>query len=1065
MENYNISINNIGILGFGEIGQSLNRVYEKNNNDSYNILIRDPYKNLNTNLSNCDIINICIPYFGYSKFIESLKNLNLKNNCIIIIHSTIEIDTTNKLQNDLSNFIFIHSPVRGVHPNLYDGLITFDKYVGISDKYYNNKYIVDIIKNHILSINMKPKICRSKESELAKIISTTLYGVNIAAVEDVGVLCDKFNVDFNKVYTEWQNDYNIGYRKLGMSHVQRPLLTRIPNKEKLIGGHCVVPNAKILENMIPNELSKFVLRYSNDSTRVHKTNLNNHFDIKSTKLNKLHNKSDDVLITHLGHAGLMIENDDIIIICDPWIEPGAFDDSWFQYPRNEHMKDFIINKLNESNKDKYIYVSHEHKDHYDPKFLNSLPNRDFTIIIANFRRTFLLDWFNNYKCKNIICLNDSEEYVINNNARFRLAVEDCEMNRDSGFLIKINGFVIYNGNDCKYPYYNKLNVYGDIDVFAQQFSGATWHPISYDYTPEEMDAITVKKRNAKRQTLIKYIENLNVKTYIPSAGPPVFLDDELHYLSLAKYSVFPRADWIRDQLIKTFNNKVQCPIFMPGDTFSLKHKKMVYLSNINRVNDYNYNEFVEYITKYKNDYKHIFEQRKIENNLINNNDVFNELIISIQEKLDMIKPCDLSKTSLFDLYILLNNYNKAIKVDFKNKTYEIHNINFNSFNNEIKNKLNVYTITVNAWQINKVLTGELTWEEMMITFRPKLSRRPDKFSTLLTAFLFQQNEDLEICFNVVLDRIKSDDKIVIETPLGEHYEICRKCPHQGQDMSNADIEDGRFLICPKHCWKFDLHNHGNSINTDDTLNAIKIHKPPKNTKIYKLKNNEFDFIDYSVYNINISDSIVERPICTLQLKKILDSDSLKLSNNDHIIMKINNTSRPYTFIMDELDDNFITLYIKLYPDGSMSNLIKNLKINDIVNIKKFITNTDYNIINNFENLIFIAGGTGIAPFYRIIKNYMFSKNITLIYSNTVKNEILLKEELDNSISSYINLHYYNYDEFNKFIDKDYLQKFFNNSNINISDSLVLICGPSNFTSNISNYCKSLSASHLLEFDS
>lgn len=258
----------VGILGFGEIGESLKRVYDIKN---YQVIIRDPFKNINSELSKCDIVNICIPYFSYNKFLTSLKELNLKNNCIVIIHSTIEISTTNKIQIELPNLIFVHSPVRGVHPNLYEGLITFEKYIGFSDRYYKNDKVINTVVNHLKYLNIKPVVCSSKESELAKLISTTLYGVNIAAVEDVGQLCDKFEVNFDKVYTNWQKDYNEGYKKLGVHHVQRPVLKRIPNPEKIIGGHCVIPNSVILKNIGEENLSKFVLRYSNEEAQVHKT--------------------------------------------------------------------------------------------------------------------------------------------------------------------------------------------------------------------------------------------------------------------------------------------------------------------------------------------------------------------------------------------------------------------------------------------------------------------------------------------------------------------------------------------------------------------------------------------------------------------------------------------------------------------------------------------------------------------------------------------------------------------------------------------------------------------------
>ncbi len=261
----------VGFMGFGEIGSSLYRVYER----AYytNLIKYDPSKNLNNSLRKCKIVNVCIPFFGLKQFCDAIKLLKLKPKTYLIIQSTIGVGTCDIIQQEL-DLIVIQSPVRGVHPNLSEGMITFDKYVGISEKYYNDTYIINFIKSHLIDINMKPVICKAKESELAKIVSTTLYGINIAAINDVFLMCKKHNVDFDIVFTKWQQDYNNGYTKLGKPNVCRPILTSIPvNKDgkQLIGGHCIIPNAVILKNIGENEIANYVLRYADDSNKKHIT--------------------------------------------------------------------------------------------------------------------------------------------------------------------------------------------------------------------------------------------------------------------------------------------------------------------------------------------------------------------------------------------------------------------------------------------------------------------------------------------------------------------------------------------------------------------------------------------------------------------------------------------------------------------------------------------------------------------------------------------------------------------------------------------------------------------------
>lgn len=77
-----------------------------------------------------------------------------------------------------------------------------------------------------------------------------------------------------------------------------------------------------------------------------------------------------MLITYLGHAGFCIETESIVIVMDPWLsEYGAFDSSWFQYPKNHHMAQYVRELMSNTPKDKYIYISHEHQDHFDLEFL------------------------------------------------------------------------------------------------------------------------------------------------------------------------------------------------------------------------------------------------------------------------------------------------------------------------------------------------------------------------------------------------------------------------------------------------------------------------------------------------------------------------------------------------------------------------------------------------------------------------------------------------------------------------------------------------------------------------
>ena len=50
----------IGIIGYGEIGSSIAKVYESF--DGYDVRVVDPYQNRNDDIEGVEVLNICIPF-------------------------------------------------------------------------------------------------------------------------------------------------------------------------------------------------------------------------------------------------------------------------------------------------------------------------------------------------------------------------------------------------------------------------------------------------------------------------------------------------------------------------------------------------------------------------------------------------------------------------------------------------------------------------------------------------------------------------------------------------------------------------------------------------------------------------------------------------------------------------------------------------------------------------------------------------------------------------------------------------------------------------------------------
>ena len=189
----------------------------------------------------CDILHVCIPFSN--SFADNVLAEVDETTELVIIHSTVPVGTTGEINKRIGRVVCVHSPVRGVHPNLVEGLRTFVKYVGADDETLFRRAIVHLERMGIVVEDGGG----SRDTEMAKIMSTTYYGWNIIFEKEMKKLCDREGLDFEKVYSDWNETYNEGYRKLGMGHVVRPVLEDMPGP---IGGHCVVQNCELVNTFI-----------------------------------------------------------------------------------------------------------------------------------------------------------------------------------------------------------------------------------------------------------------------------------------------------------------------------------------------------------------------------------------------------------------------------------------------------------------------------------------------------------------------------------------------------------------------------------------------------------------------------------------------------------------------------------------------------------------------------------------------------------------------------------------------------------------------------------------------
>ena len=244
------NVSNVGILGYGEVGQAIAKFY---NNPKIKDLNKDD------GLEGVDILHICLPWS--KDFVKiSKKEIKKIKPKLTIIHSTIAPGTTLRIAQGKQKIMIVHSPVRGVHPKLYQGIKIFVKYIGA-----DNKKAGEIAKKHLEDLGIKTKVFMpSMTTEIGKLLDTTYYGLVIVWHGEMKKLCDKYKINFEQAVTDFNQTYNEGYKKLGKQNVIRPVL--YPPKGG-IKGHCVVSNAEILNRCFKSKALDLILKYKSKPSK------------------------------------------------------------------------------------------------------------------------------------------------------------------------------------------------------------------------------------------------------------------------------------------------------------------------------------------------------------------------------------------------------------------------------------------------------------------------------------------------------------------------------------------------------------------------------------------------------------------------------------------------------------------------------------------------------------------------------------------------------------------------------------------------------------------------------
>jgi len=264
-------------------------------------------------------------------------------------------------------------------------------------------------------------------------------------------------------------------------------------------------------------------------------------------------------VTYIGHACIMIESAGRHLLMDPWMVDPTYHGAWWHYPP-------LVHKPQDLPKVDFLYISHEHPDHFDPPTL-ALLNKDAHIIIANFRKKRFVERIRAIGFENITELGFGEPFhCAGTPLELRLIPPDRPWD-DSAILIKENGTTVLNVNDCHLDDVTlaRIGEEEQVDLAFLTFTGASQYPGCFDF-PE---AVKIERwqasKRAHAEEFAHWAQLVRAKNAVPAAGNFALLAEEQFAMNTSHYVNTPQEaiDVLREKAPEI--NGLQ---MNPGDTWS-----------------------------------------------------------------------------------------------------------------------------------------------------------------------------------------------------------------------------------------------------------------------------------------------------------------------------------------------------------------------------------------------------------------------------------------------------------------------------------------------------------------
>lgn len=209
------------VVGLGEVGGPLLEVLRGGNRTAGRDIEDRAFDGV-------QILHLCFP-FGPEFLAGAVRYAELYQPEVVVVNSTVVPGTTRMIQ-EKTGIAAVYSPVRGKHARMAEELRRYTKFVAGT-----SASALALVERHFAAAEVSTQRMSSFEAlELAKLLETTYFGVLVGWAQEM----DRFAASVSADYWETVRFFEeVGF------------FPPVSFEPGYIGGHCVMPNLELLEQV------------------------------------------------------------------------------------------------------------------------------------------------------------------------------------------------------------------------------------------------------------------------------------------------------------------------------------------------------------------------------------------------------------------------------------------------------------------------------------------------------------------------------------------------------------------------------------------------------------------------------------------------------------------------------------------------------------------------------------------------------------------------------------------------------------------------------------------------